>query len=95
MGESGCKIVIDNIEQDGEELIHTYHFKEYTDDYIKNTVFPLYRKAISLREKHIPFVASRSIQHLLYVNPDNCSNRSIIRRKSKQFSKMYSKGNEE
>lgn len=95
LGESGCKLVIDNIEQSVDEIIPEYHFNGYTNEHIRETLFPLYRKAKSFSEKHIPFVASRSVQHLLYIDPDNCSGKEEILRKSKQFSKMYSINNEE
>lgn len=89
IGENCSKVVIDNI--DHKDITLDFHLDGYTYDDIKYKLLPLYRKAASLKRKHIPFVADRGVQHLLYVDPDNCPDKNTRHRKSKKFSKTYSK----
>lgn len=93
IGENYCKVKVDSIETDGETPKVKYQLKKYPEKFIKNELFSMYRKAKSLKDKHIPFVASRSVQHLLFIDPDSCSDKNERLRRSRQFSAKYSKDN--
>lgn len=47
----------------------SYNFKKLKEDDMQKKVFPLYEKALKYQKDNKPFVASRMIQHLLYVYP--------------------------
>lgn len=89
IGEERCKVVVDDVNKKDGRIEPNFHITGYTDEYILNELFPLYRKAMDLKKKHLPFVATRSVQHLIFVDIDNCSSKWEVDEKSNKFSKLF------